>query len=309
MDDRERKATLRKDLRERLGKSEIQCKYKVKYPINAERKYQEFIQRIMRSVKKSIFEYLDQLYVLLEFYTGHESDFADERYEKQKRKRRRRQRIEKLNKALEELEVIFIALEEDIQLRKRDIDFRSEIEQISETVKRLNHVEWERAVKETLGEDVPPESYYDRLHREDVTDWIENNVEWASKIPEETITDIKGIVYSEYLNGKAVQEIIDDIKLEYTSATKRNKALVINRVANINTEITKQKHQDAGVNYYIWWTRLDERVRKSHKKLHGKKFSWNEPPETDGGRHCHPGEDYGCRCIALPSFNLNTIEL
>lgn len=134
-------------------------------------------------------------------------------------------------------------------------------------------------------------------------------MEWASKIPEETISDIKGIVYSEYLNGKAVQEIIDDIKLEYTSATKRNKALVINRVASINTEITKQKHQDAGVNYYIWWTRLDERVRKSHKRLHGKKFSWNEPPETDGGRHCHPGEDYGCRCIALPSFSLDTIEL
>lgn len=309
MDDKERRVALRKELRERFGKNEIPCKYKVKYPINAERKYQNLIQKVMQPVKDSVVDYLEQLRALLEFYTGDEGEFVEVRYEKQRRKLRRRRRIENLNKELEELEDLFAALELDIISREADIDFRYEIEQISEMVQKLNQTEWEKAVKETLDTDVPAETYYEQLHRKDIAIWVDDNTEWTSRIPGETLAEIRGIVYSEYLEGRTVREIVEDIKLEYTASAKRNKALVINRVANINTEITKQKHQDAGIHDYIWWTRLDERVRKSHRRLHGKKFSWDDPPETDGGRRCHPGEDYGCRCIALPSFSLNTIEL
>lgn len=309
MDDKERKVALRKELRERLGKNEIPSRYKVKYPISAERKYQALIKRIMQIMKKGMIKYLEQLHAILDFYTGDESEFASVRYEKQRRKLRRRRRIENLNKELEELEDIFAALEGYIRIQEMDVDIRFEIEQISENIKELNQIEWQRAVKETLNVDVPPETYYEQTHREAVEVWIEDNVAWVSNISGETLSEIKGIVYSEYLDGKASKEIIDDIKQEYSSSTKKNTALVINRVANINTEITKQKHQDAGVHEYIWWTRLDERVRKSHRRLHGRKFSWSDPPETDGGRRCHPGEDYGCRCIALPSFSLNSIEL
>lgn len=44
---------------------------------------------------------------------------------------------------------------------------------------------------------------------------------------------------------------------------------------------------------YIWRTRGDANVRPSHAANNGKVFSWDSPPATG-----HPGEDYGCRCIA-----------
>jgi len=59
----------------------------------------------------------------------------------------------------------------------------------------------------------------------------------------------------------------------------------------------------AGSNRYVWQTRRDERVRPKHNVVHGKSFSWSNPPAV--GRHgerLHPGQDYNCRCRAVPVF-------
>ena len=52
-------------------------------------------------------------------------------------------------------------------------------------------------------------------------------------------------------------------------------------------------------------------MRDSHRHLNGKRFSWNDPPVVDArtGRRCHPGQDYQCRCVALPVFDLETLDL
>lgn len=73
-----------------------------------------------------------------------------------------------------------------------------------------------------------------------------------------------------------------------------------------NAEINGARQESAGIERYIWSTSLDERVRGnpagrwpdaeiSHYDLEGKIFSWDDPPEPG-----HPGEDYQCRCVALP---------
>ena len=51
----------------------------------------------------------------------------------------------------------------------------------------------------------------------------------------------------------------------------------------------------AGIEEYVWQTKLDDKVRATHKANQGLKFSWSSPPVTG-----HPGEDINCRCIALP---------
>ena len=54
-----------------------------------------------------------------------------------------------------------------------------------------------------------------------------------------------------------------------------------------------------GSNKYKWRTQKDSRVRLTHRKLEGKIFSFDKPPIIDG-RPLHPGEDYNCRCVAIP---------
>lgn len=46
---------------------------------------------------------------------------------------------------------------------------------------------------------------------------------------------------------------------------------------------------------YVWLTAGDERVRASHAANDGKVFFWSDPPPTG-----NPGEEYGCRCVAVP---------
>jgi len=54
--------------------------------------------------------------------------------------------------------------------------------------------------------------------------------------------------------------------------------------------------KQAGItDQYVWRTRRDERVRPSRRMNDGRIFSWSDPPATG-----HPGDDYNCRCEALP---------
>ena len=50
-----------------------------------------------------------------------------------------------------------------------------------------------------------------------------------------------------------------------------------------------------GIEQYVWRSRDDSKVRTGHSLNDDKIFDWDSPPE--GG---HPGQDYGCRCIAEP---------
>ncbi len=307
MDDKRRISELRKHLQKELKAKEIASKYNVKYPISAERKYRELVQEVMEAVKKGAAYTLGAIRQLID---RSDREVGEEGMSERRAKRkRRRQRINDLSDDLEELEALFLSMEISVTACVDSGNVLNGVRQLAESIGYLSSMEWERAVKETLGIGPPERSYYDQLHAAAMEDWVKDNVKWLSDMPNDTITELKSIVYSGYIDGKTSDEIADEFDQGLTSALKRNSALVINRVANINTEITKQKHLDAGIHEYIWWTRLDERVRRSHRRLHGRKFSWDAPPETDGGRHCHPGEDYGCRCTALPHFDLRTIEL
>lgn len=56
---------------------------------------------------------------------------------------------------------------------------------------------------------------------------------------------------------------------------------------------------------YRWTSQQDKRVRKTHRKLHGKLFSYKDPPTTIdeyGRQHTgNPGTDWGCRCWEEPA--------
>ena len=47
------------------------------------------------------------------------------------------------------------------------------------------------------------------------------------------------------------------------------------------------------VQFYVWTTQQDSRVRSAHAERSNRIFRWDDPPE--GG---HPTQDFGCRCYA-----------
>jgi SPP1 gp7 family putative phage head morphogenesis protein len=109
--------------------------------------------------------------------------------------------------------------------------------------------------------------------------------------------------------AQQVREIFDDpdaqnlrveelkAKLLERADVSKSRAELIARdqILKLNGRITQIRQQMAGVQSYVWSTSKDERVRESHQELEGETFSWSAPPSVG-----HPGEDFQCRCIALP---------
>ena len=58
-------------------------------------------------------------------------------------------------------------------------------------------------------------------------------------------------------------------------------------------ELFFKREQERRTSHYIWRTQGDDKVRASHAANDGKIFAWDSPPPTG-----HPGEDFGCRCVA-----------
>ena len=63
-------------------------------------------------------------------------------------------------------------------------------------------------------------------------------------------------------------------------------------------DMTEARERSAGIHSYVWVTRMDDRVRPTHRRNEGRVFRWTEPPPTG-----HPGTDYGCRCVARGVFD------
>lgn len=59
--------------------------------------------------------------------------------------------------------------------------------------------------------------------------------------------------------------------------------------------INELRQRELGVERYTWRAQNDERVRDTHADRNGQDFGWDDPPV--GG---HPGQDYNCRCLAVP---------
>lgn len=79
--------------------------------------------------------------------------------------------------------------------------------------------------------------------------------------------------------------------------------IVESHTRRLMSQVLRRQVMALGGDRYLWRTRMDERVRHSHADLNGYVVSWAHPPEASPGRHAHPGEEWGCRCVALPLFD------
>ena len=132
--------------------------------------------------------------------------------------------------------------------------------------------------------------------------WISENVDLIKTVPSQSLGKIKELVYRQYMDGGSTTNIVKELQRQYGMDKRHANLIARDQIGKLNTKITESQQRDAGVKRYKWSDSRDEKVRKSHRRLNGHIFSWDNPPETDGGRRCHPGEDYQCRCCAIPVF-------
>ena len=271
------------------------------YPDNAEREFQRITNAYMKLLNV---ELKKKLPAMMSEYA--KERHGDSRYDDSRDlDARLRQLLQEVSAALER--------------RIAEYGLDEKIEKIASMTRNTSLREWKRSVKNTLGIDLLDDYYKGEFYDEAIRRWVADNILKIKSIPTETLGDMRKIILDSYMKGSSIRDMQAEIQEQYNVSKKKAALLARDQVATLNAQITKLQQQDAGCKRYRWSTSKDSRVRPCHRELHGKSFSWDDPPEmwyetkkrgrVYTGRRCHPGEDYCCRCIAIPEFDYETIDV
>lgn len=131
-----------------------------------------------------------------------------------------------------------------------------------------------------------------------VTNLKLNIQKWKESATERLRMEVVGAT----AEGMRHEELAKVIQREYKISERKAKFISRQETSLMVSKFRQARYEEAGVNQYEWSTSEDHRVRHDHRELNGKIFSWDEPPIVDRatGRRANPGEDFMCRCVALP---------
>ena len=271
-----------------------------KYPDTAEREFQRITNAYVKMLHS---ELKDRLPELMNEYKRERH--GDSRYDDAR----------DLERAVRKMfQEIAAALEQKLE----KFNLLDRIFSIANMTKNTSLREWKRVVHKTFGIDLLSDYYNGSFYEEYLNRWVSENVLKIKSIPQTALDEMREIILDGYRNGRSIKNIQRDIQDSYNVTKHKARMLARDQVATLNSQIAQAQQRDAGVTEYEWSTSHDERVRPCHAELDGKTCSWDDPPEmwyetksrgtVYTGRRCHPGEDYLCRCVAIPKFNFETIS-
>lgn len=306
MNEQIRKKILREELkRKNGGKSTVTAKYVPKYPDSVEREYIRLTNAYMSIERQILLAHIPELKrIIAEGTKGFNMDSS-----KENDKKRKLARFETLDNTLVRMKILFDTIRRELDAAFGLYHLTGALEKIAALEHKLSVREWKKVVSKTLGIDLLEDYYSGDFYKDMLEKWVSDNVELIKTVPHNSLEKMKEIVYSGYMNGKSTTNIVKEIQRQYGMDKRHARLIARDQTGKLNSAITKKQQTDAGVNRYEWSDSDDRRVRDSHHRLNGHIFSWDEPPETDNGRRCHPGEDYQCRCCALPVFDIDNLDI
>lgn len=130
--------------------------------------------------------------------------------------------------------------------------------------------------------------------------FVNENVRLIKSIDARYFDEIERLVLDAIANGTRVESLRDDIRGRYGVSKSRASLIARDQIGKVVGQMTRKRQQDAGVEQATWSTSLDERVRRTHREVEGRKYDLNGPGLLVGGKRLFPGQDYQCRCSSIP---------
>lgn len=132
-------------------------------------------------------------------------------------------------------------------------------------------------------------------------EWATNLSLYIQKWMAEDIIELREKVAANTFGGRRAEDLEKMIMQDYGVSARKAKFLARQETSLLMSKFRETRYRDVGAQKYVWRGAMDSRERPDHKKLEGKVFTWDHPPVVDlgTGRRCNPGEDFGCRCVAV----------
>lgn len=283
------------------GRQELRSRFVPHYPESAEREFKRVTNAYIRILKKSL---ETRLPALLKEYKREQR--TDSRFDSSR---------DLEGKVSRELQKVA----EDMEQKLARFGFDSLVRKVAQLTQANSLREWKRICQQVLGIDLIDDYYSGDFYADALQRWVADNISKIKSIPNETLGSMREIILNGFRHGDTITKISKAIQEEYGLTRRKAQMLARDQVSTLNAEITKHQQEDAGVKKYKWSSSKDSRVRDCHRALDGKFFNWDDPPEmwyetksrgrVYTGRRCHPGEDYCCRCVAIPVFEIKSVDL
>lgn len=150
---------------------------------------------------------------------------------------------------------------------------------------------WARQVKKATGVAVEPFIRMEDL-REPLEARIAENVALIRGLSASTRKNVERVVFESFALRRNRADFTRALAAAMGVSQRAARFTARDQSEKIQSFLNQFRQEQMGFSEYIWVTRRDERVRKSHRERDGKVFRWDRPP-PDG----HPGHPVNCRCI------------
>jgi SPP1 gp7 family putative phage head morphogenesis protein len=136
------------------------------------------------------------------------------------------------------------------------------------------------------------------------SEYVKNLQLYVQDFVQKEIEELRNRVSERASQGLRYEGLVQEIQRSYGVSQNKAKFLARQETSLMMTKYKQTRYEDAGVKLYKWKTVIgspQHPVRPRHKHLDGKIFSWDSPPIVDDkGNRKNPGQDYNCRCVAIP---------
>jgi SPP1 gp7 family putative phage head morphogenesis protein len=147
-----------------------------------------------------------------------------------------------------------------------------------------------------------------------VNQLIRQNAELISSLPLEVSQRLAAAIQKAQAEGKRFKGM--DIGKYVTKLTKTRIALIARtETSKASTALTRSRSEDLGLDWYIWRTSKDGRVRDSHRHMDGVLCSWSDAPNPEALKGIrsklgayHAGDAPNDRCYPEPVVGIDLLR-
>lgn len=132
-------------------------------------------------------------------------------------------------------------------------------------------------------------------------EWGDNLEIYIQNWSDENILKLREEISANAFRGQRAENLEKTIMANYGVSQRKAKFLARQETSLLMSKFRQTSYEGIGSKKYRWSGTNDGRERPDHVALNNTIQTWNNPPVVDRktGRHAHPGEDYGCRCVAV----------
>lgn len=140
-----------------------------------------------------------------------------------------------------------------------------------------------------------------------VKELVADNAKYIKTIPKDVTQDMTKYMQEQAFKGRRTAYRDADFKKMVGNMTEKHaKVIARTETSKAMSALTQARSEDIGLDWYIWHTSEDVRVRNSHKNMDNVLCRFSDPPAPEelvgekSAGHYQAGNIYNCRCYSAP---------